>query len=204
MNFHEFVTAVILGAIGANFAFNEKMEVIHLLISLIVFTGTSYLLAKLLVRYRTLRKWTEGTPTVLIEDGKILEENLKKNNLTLDSMNQLLRQKDIFDIGEVKHAFLELNGKITVMKKEEHRQVTLKDLKLKTTANKPVPIELIMDGQILKGNLENNDISHDWLQKELKTLGKTSRDVFYAVKGSDGQLYLDFFKDGIRHPIDIE
>jgi len=204
MNFHEFVTAVILGAIGANFAFNEKIKVIHMLISLIVFTGTSYLLAKLLVRNRTIRKWTEGTPTVLIEDGKILEENLKKNNLTLDSLNQLLRQKDIFDIGEVDHAFLELNGKISVMKKDEHRHVTLKDLKLEAKANKPVPIELIMDGQILVGNLENNDISRDWLQKELKALGKTSRDVFYAVKGSNGQLYLDFFKDGIRHPIDIE
>ncbi|MFF2888863.1 DUF421 domain-containing protein [Paenibacillus sp. NPDC057967] len=204
MNFHEFVTAVILGAIGANFAFNEKIEVTHLLISLIVFTGTSYVLAKLLIRNRKLRKWTEGTPTVLIEDGKILEENLKKNNLTLDSMNQLLRQKDIFDIGEVGHAFLELNGRLSVMKKDMHRNVTLKDLQLKASAHKPVPIELIMDGQILVGNLENNHISSDWLHKELKVIGKTVQEVFYAVKGSNGQLYVDFFKDGIKHPVDIE
>ncbi|REK75832.1 DUF421 domain-containing protein [Paenibacillus paeoniae] len=204
MNFHEFVTAVIMGAIGANFAFNENIQVTHLLISLVVFTGTSYLLAKLLIRNRKIRKWTEGTPTVLIEGGKILEENLKKNNLTLDSMNQLLRQKDIFNIEEVEHVLLELNGKVSVMKKDEHRNVTLKDLKLKADSYKPVPIELIMDGQMMIGNLENNQISRDWLQKELRNLGKTVQDVFYAVKGSDGKLYVDFFKDGIKHPVDIE
>lgn len=62
--------------------------------------------------------WVEGTPTVLIESGKILEDNLKKNNLTMDSLNQLLRQKDIFDLNEVEHVLLEINGKISVMKKK--------------------------------------------------------------------------------------
>lgn len=78
MNFHEFVTAVILGAMAANFAFNEKIEVVHLLIALSVFTITSYVLAKLFLKFRNFKMWTEGTPTVLIEGGFILEDNLKK------------------------------------------------------------------------------------------------------------------------------
>ncbi|WP_308860328.1 DUF421 domain-containing protein [Paenibacillus radicibacter] len=78
MNFHEFVTAVILGAIGANFAFNEKIEVVHLLIALSVFTITSYILSKLFLKFRKFKMWTEGTPTVLIEGGLILEDNMKK------------------------------------------------------------------------------------------------------------------------------
>lgn len=67
MNFHEFVTAVILGAMAANFAFNEKIQVIHLLIALSVFTITSFALSKLFLKYRNFKMWTEGTPTVLIE-----------------------------------------------------------------------------------------------------------------------------------------
>nr|WP_310336696.1 YetF domain-containing protein [Paenibacillus sp. 2003] len=117
MNFHEFVTAVIMGAIAANLAFNEKIEVTHLIISLIVFTGTSYLLSKLNLKSRKIRLLAEGSPTVLIEGGKILENNLTKNKLTLDSLNQMLRQKDIFNMEEVEYALLEVNGQVSVMKK---------------------------------------------------------------------------------------
>ncbi|MEI7024122.1 DUF421 domain-containing protein [Paenibacillus sp. y28] len=204
MNFHEFITAVILGAIAANFAFNDKMQVIHLIISLVVFTFTSYLLSKLLVRYRKMRIWTEGTPSILIENGKILEGNLKKNNLTLDTLNQLLRQKDIFDITEVEFAIMEINGKLSVMKKEQHRNVTLKDLNLQGNGKPQFPVELIMEGKILYSNLEASQIPRNWLQKELQSRKKKAEDVFYAVRGSNGQLYLDLHDDAIRHPVDIE
>lgn len=128
MNFHEFVTAVILGAIAANFAFNEKIEVAHLLIALSVFTITSYILSKLFLKFRKFKMWTEGTPTVLIEGGLILEDNMKKNNMTMDSLNEQLRQKEIFNIEDVEYALLEINGKLSVQKKKELQAVTLKDL----------------------------------------------------------------------------
>lgn len=204
MNFHEFVTAVILGAIAANFAFNEKMEVIHLLISLAVFTFTSYFLSKIVVKNRKLRMWAEGTPSVVIEGGKILEENLRKNKLTLDTINQMLRQKDIFDISEVEYGVLEINGKISVMKKKEHQNVTLKDMKKGLKGNQQFPIELIMDGQLLENNLKINDLSPEWIIEKLKVRNKEIADVFYAVKGTDGQLYIDLYRDKIQHPVDVE
>jgi len=204
MNFHEFVTAVILGAIAANFAFNQKIEVIHLLISLAVFTGTSFILSKIILRSRKFRMWTEGTPTVLIEGGKILEENLKKNNLTIDTLNQMFRQKDIFDIDEVEYALLEINGQVSVLKKKEHQPTTLKDLNKEKRSPQSFPIEFIIDGQLLHGNFDSNQISQDWFLSLLKSQGKTVEDVFYAVKGSTGQLYFDYYKDKIRHPIDVE
>ncbi|MCM3256460.1 DUF421 domain-containing protein [Paenibacillus lautus] len=204
MNFHEFVTAVILGAIAANFAFNEKMEVIHLLISLAVFTFTSYFLSKIVVKNRKFRMWAEGTPSVVIEGGKILEENLRKNKLTLDTINQMLRQKDIFDISEVEYGVLEINGKISVMKKKEYQNVTLKDMKKGLKGNQQFPIELIMDGQLLENNLKINGLSPEWIKEKLKVRNKEIADVFYAVKGTDGQLYIDLYRDKIQHPVDVE
>src|SRR5690554_6208083 len=68
------------------------------------------------LKSRKLRKWISGAPTVLIEAGKVLEENMKKNKYTLDSLNEMLREKDIFDIEEVDYALLESNGKLSVMK----------------------------------------------------------------------------------------
>ncbi|WP_311079741.1 DUF421 domain-containing protein [Paenibacillus polymyxa] len=204
MNFHEFVTAVILGAMAANFAFNQKIEVIHLLIALSVFTITSYILAKLFLKFRNFKMWTEGTPTVLIEGGFILEDNLKKNNMTLDSLNQQLREKDIFNIEEVEYALLEINGKLSAQKKKELQAVTLKDLQLNAGNATQFPIELIIDGQLLHGNLNSNHIPESWLLSQLKARDKKLEDVFYAVKGSNGQLYVDEYKDKIQHPIDVE
>ncbi|UNK19064.1 DUF421 domain-containing protein [Paenibacillus sp. N3/727] len=204
MNFHEFVTAIIMGAIAANLAFNDKMKVVYLIISLVVFTATSFILTKTVLKSRKLRMWVEGTPTVLIEGGKILEDNLKKNNLTMDSLNQMLRQKDIFDLNEVEYVLLEVNGKISVMKKREYKSTILKDLKKGISSAQQFPIELIMDGQVLHGNFDANHISREWLTAQLKLRGKREQDVFYAVKGSNGQLYIDFYNDKIKHPIDVE
>lgn len=204
MNFHEFVTAVILGAIAANLAFNEKIEVVHLLIAMSVFTVTSYILSKLFLKYRKFKMWTEGTPTVLIEGGYILEENMKKNNMTLDSLNEQLRQKEIFDIQDVDYALLEINGKLSVQKKKELRAATLKDLQLQAGPATQYPIELVIDGQVLHGNFKSNHIPESWLLSQLQARGKKIENVFYAVKGSNGQLYVDEYKDNIKHPIDLE
>ncbi|WP_020617888.1 DUF421 domain-containing protein [Paenibacillus daejeonensis] len=204
MNFHEFVTAVILGAIAANLAFNEKIQVSHLLISFAVFTATSFVLSKLILKSRRLRLWTEGTPTVLVENGKVLEGNLGKNNLTIDSLNQMLRQKDIFDLDEVKYALLENNGQLSVEKKKEYQTTTLKDFNKGKQDERQFPIELIIDGQLLQGNFDANQISQAWLMKQLESRKTTVQDVFYAVKGSNGQLYLDYYIDQIRNPIDVE
>lgn len=204
MNFHEFVTAVILGAIAANLAFNEKIEVSHLLISFAVFTTTSFVLSKLILKSRRLRLWTEGSPTMLIENGKVLEKNLGKNNLTIDTLNQMLRQKDIFDIDEVRYALLENNGQLSVEKKKEHQTTTLKDFNKGKQDHRQFPVELIIDGKLLQGNFDANQISETWFMNQLESRKATVQDIFYAVKGSNGQLYIDYYKDQLRHPVDVE
>lgn len=148
--------------------------------------------------------WTEGTPTVLIEGGVILEENMKKNNMTMDSLNEQLRQKEIFNIEDVEYALLEINGKLSVQKKKELQAVTLKDLQLNAGKATQFPIELVIDGQLLNDTLKNNHIPESWLLSQLKARGKKLEDVFYAVKSSNGQLYVDDYKDNIQHPIDVE
>jgi uncharacterized membrane protein YcaP (DUF421 family) len=116
MTFHDFVTGITIGAIAANLAFNEKIEVWYLILSLIVVTITSYTLSVIAIKSRKLRKWISGSPTVMIEHGKILEDNMKKVRYTMDSLNQSLREKDIFNIEEVEYALLEDNGRLSVLK----------------------------------------------------------------------------------------
>lgn len=203
MTFHDFATAITMGAIAANLAFNEKVPVKYLILCLFILSLTSVGLSWLSLKSTTARKWIAGSPTVVIEHGKILDDNLRKLKFTLDSLNQSLRQKDIFDISEVDYAILETNGRLSVKKKEEYLNVTRKDLKLRSSKS-TFPVELIMDGKILEKNVSENGISKDWLLSHIRKKGKKIEDVFYGVKSSNGKLYLDFYHDGIAAPVDKE
>lgn len=145
MTFFDFVTGISLGAIAANLAFNLKVEFWHTFNSLLVFAATAYIISVISIRSRKARKWFTGSPTILIEGGKILEKNMKHVKYSLDSLMQSLREKDIFDLEEVEYVSLENNGKISVMKKAPYRNVTRKDMKMKQSSEENFPIELILN-----------------------------------------------------------
>jgi uncharacterized membrane protein YcaP (DUF421 family) len=205
MTYYDFVSSITLGAITGNIAFNTALGSWNLTVALLTFGGIAYIVALLTMKSRKLRKWFSGKPTIVIESGKILENNLKKLKFSIDTLNQELREKDIFDIEEVEHAVLELNGKLSVLKKHEHRQITQKDLfGLSGVQSKKsqFPIELIMDGEVVSDNLKHDGLSPEWLAKQLNKRGLSVDDVFYAVKGTNGNLFFDLYKDNIKHPVD--
>lgn len=205
MTYHDFTAAIMIGAITANMAFNIQLKFWNIITSLIVFSFITFLITFLSLKNRRARKWFSGEPTVVIENGKILENNLKKLKYTLDSLNQALREKEIFNIEEVEYAILEPDGHLSILKKAPYRNVTLKDLSILTSAPKEnFPVELIMDGKIIEKNLEENNIFKDWLYQELEKRSVTVKDVFYAVKGTNNQLVFDFYADNVNSPTDVQ
>jgi uncharacterized membrane protein YcaP (DUF421 family) len=204
MTYHDFVASITLGAITGNIAFNTHLESWHLILSFLTFSVIVYLVAFLSLKSRKTRKWFSGKPTVVIENGKIMENNLKKIQFSLDTLNQELREKDIFDAEEVEYAILELNGKLSVLKKSDYRPVIRKDLLLTDPSKIQFPTELIMDGKIMTNNLQESGLSLNWLSKQLQERGLTSEEVFYSVRGTNGGLYFDLYQDQILHPIDQE
>ncbi|WP_232696263.1 DUF421 domain-containing protein [Brevibacillus daliensis] len=204
LTYHDFVVTITLGALTANLSFNKQVSVWQMITALLTFSIIAYILMYLALKNRTLRKWFSGQPTVIIQDGKILESNMRKLKLTLDTLNQELREKDVFNLEEVQYAILELNGKLSVLRKPEYLPVTRKDLKLKPIKKQLFPIELIMDGQVIGDNLTANGVTREWLLSQVKKRGLTIEKINYAVKSSNGTLYIDQYEDRIKHSIDRE
>lgn len=204
MTYRDFVAAITLGALTANITFNLKMNIWLLLTALLTFSGIAYLLMVLAIKSRLFRKWISGRPTMLIQEGKILEENMRKLKITLDTLNQELRERNIFNIEEVQYAVLEQNGKISVLRKPEFLPVIHKDLNIQSQSPQTFPIELIMDGEIITTNLQQNNLKKDWLMSQLKTRNLSLEKISYAVISSNGQLFFDRYDDKIKHPIDQE
>ncbi|KHE71497.1 DUF421 domain-containing protein, partial [Halobacillus sp. BBL2006] len=151
---------------------------------------------------RRLRFWFSGHPTVVIEGGKILEGNMKKIKFSLDDLNQHLRELGVFDIFEVDYALVEVSGELSVRKKSQFQPPTKHDLQLYSSPG-TLPIEIIMDGTIIKKNLTAR-YHENWIHSECKKRNLKIENVYYAVVNSNGTLFIDTYNDHIHNPVDIE
>lgn len=135
-----------------------------------------------------VRKFLCGKPVILIENGKISPENLRKTRVTLDELTMHLREKDIFDLSTVKFAILETNGQISTLLHGKDQPPTAKDLGTKVTENQ-LPITLISDGKLMDENLSLAQKDLSWLHRELKKRSCTPEDVFLLTIDSGGKIY---------------
>jgi uncharacterized membrane protein YcaP (DUF421 family) len=204
MTFFDFVSAITMGAMTSNIALNTSLSAFHLILSFVMFSLVAFLTAYISLKSQKARKILAGDPTVVIQNGKILEHNMRKMRFTLDYLSEELRERNIFRIEEVLFAILEINGTLTVLKKPQYRSVTKKDLWIAANYEKRLSIELIMDGKVMNNNLQENNITLNWLQTELYKQSLKIEDVVYAVLGPNGELYIDTYNDHLQSPVDLE
>lgn len=195
MTTFDFIASISIGTIAANLAFNTPIKAYNFFMAYAIFIVVTVIIAIISLKNRQARKFFAGTPTVIIRDGHLLEENMRKIRYTLDYLNQQLREKDIFNIDEVYQAMIETNGTLTVLKKPEYRSVTRQDLMIPVKQEKNLPIELIMDGTLMEESLIQNNINFEWIQKELERRKLDIQDVMYAVLSPNGKIYMDSYKD---------
>mgnify|MGYP002338725650 CR=1 FL=1 len=190
ITFFNFVIGVTIGTVGGGYIVNRAKGG-AVLLSPIVLVLCTLALSYLVLKSLKFRKLILGEPIVIIQNGKILEENMYKARYTLDSLRMQLREKDVFDIKEVEFAILEPDGELSVLKKSYYDSITRQDLGLDPDY-KGLETEIIKDGQVLEQNLIQNNLDFNWLYNELNKQGieDVSR-VMLATLNTDGSLYVD-------------
>ncbi|MFF2878352.1 DUF421 domain-containing protein [Gottfriedia sp. NPDC057991] len=204
MTYHDYITSITIGSIAGNLTFNTSIRFSNYLTALIILCTFLFLATLVSLKNKKARAIFNGEPTVVIQDGKILEKNIEKLRISMDSFNQALRRRDIFDIDEVEFAIFEPDGHLSILKKPLYRFVTREDLGISSPSQSNFPIELIMDGQMVDKNITQNHLTKDWIVTEIERRGLKLADVSYCVRGTNGQLYFDLYKDQIKLPVDIE
>lgn len=137
------------------------------------------------------RKALCGKPVILIENGRILQENLKATRVTLDELSGYLRQKDVLDISTVQYAILETGGSLSVFPYPQEMPVSARDAGV-STAEQSLPVTVISDGRILKENLKKAGKDVAWLDKQLRNRKSTAKETFLLTV--DGQNRVFFIK----------
>ncbi|MCM3341046.1 DUF421 domain-containing protein [Paenibacillus sp. MER TA 81-3] len=194
----EYITGITIGSLAAYVSLDLEDNWFLGLVSLGVWTAVSLGIEFLQLKSKTMRNIIDGKATVLIKDGKILEDNLKKERITSDELLELLRKKNVFRAADVEFAIMETSGEVNVMPKLEHTPLTPSHLGVKVAPEKE-PLALIIDGQVLEQPLIALGRDETWLEEELAKLGVTdTKDVFLAQIDSYGKLYVDLMNDQIK------
>jgi uncharacterized membrane protein YcaP (DUF421 family) len=200
LTFFEYVTGITLGDLAGMISTDVERNFLNGIIALSVWGFVPFFLEMLNLKSKTLRTWFEGKPTIIMKDGHILEDNLKKERYTANELLERLRIKNVFTTADVEFAMLETNGDLSVLLKKENQPLTAKHLGMKLTNEKQTET-VIMDGEIQDEPLATAGKSKGWLHTELDKLGVTKENVFLGQADSYGELTVDLYDDKIKVPV---
>ena len=180
LDFFDYVSGITIGSIGAELA-TEIEKPYKPLIALVIYGIVSTVLNLAAHKIPRTRKYINGTPTILMNDGKLYRENLKQAKLDLSEFMLLCREQGYFDLDEMQTAIFEHNGKLSILPKGANRPITAEDLNISAKVTH-IGTEVVMDGRIMGENLTRMGRDEIWLTKQLKAQGyKDAKDIFLAV-----------------------
>lgn len=204
LNVFDFVAAITVGSLAAAMSVDIDTRVVFAAIALIVWAVLTFAMDLVVAKSLPARKIIDGEPIVVIQNGKILENNMRRIRFNLDELMQQLRVKKVYDPAQVEFAVLEPDGRFSVLLKTQYQPVTPSILNLPTQYQGMVTA-LIKDGRIMEQNLAQNHLNKEWLLETLKKRGidKVS-DVFYAALDAQGNLFVDRRDDDLNYVQEVE
>ena len=189
LDFFDYINGITIGSVAAELATDLEAPW-KPLIALMVYGGVSVGLSLLTNKFPRTRKYVNGTPTILMDGGKLYRKNLKKAKLDLSEFLLLCREAGYFDLNEIQTAIFEYNGKLTVLPVSTKRPVAPEDLNLQPSPA-GIHTEVIMDGRVLEENLKRMGLDRKWLDKQLKAQGyHDAKEIFLGVCDQNKMLVL--------------
>lgn len=190
MTFFDFAIGIMMGTIAANYAVLLRESSVSLATALITVCILAVIVGYLSTKSFTIRKIVNSEPVVVIDKGRVIEDNLKRVRLTMNGLSSLLREKNTFSIADVEFAVMENDGKLSVLKKSGKEPLTPSDLNM-NTQYKGLTRDIIMDGKILDENLKYSNLNEEMVLNSLRCQGiEDAGEVFYAGLDSSGNLYI--------------
>lgn len=186
----DYLIIITLGAVaGADIA-DPNIKHLPTAVAIIAIAIFQRIIANWKITNRKVGRLLTFEPTVVIQNGKFLEKNLKKIRYSIDNILQMLREKNVFDITEVETAIIEANGALSVLKKPQKNFVTLDDMKIvKTTSAIAFPV--IVEGSIYSDILRDFKLNQAWLREQLSYQGVNDlKEVFFASINRDLELHV--------------
>lgn len=184
----EFVVTMLLANLATIPMEEPDRSILHGIVPIGLVIAAEMLMALLMFRSIRVRRLLCGKPVILIENGRILEKNLRQTHVNLDELTMHLREQEIFDLTEVKFAILETNGQLSTLLYAKDRPASAKDAGIKATETE-LPVTLISDGNLMQDNLKIAKRDAAWVTKELQKRNCKLTEVLLMTLDSAGKVY---------------
>lgn len=195
LTFIDYIVGISIGSIAAEMATDLQQPFYHYLISMGVFFLLDIIITVLGRKGSFLKKFTNGTPLIIISDGKINYNKLKKSKITVDEFCGMARDKGYFHLEDIAFAVFETSGKLSILPKGSQKPVVAEDIKLE--AERPqLDQYYVVDGKISKESLEFSQKDEKWLFNGLKIQGKEQLDnILLAYFDEKEQNFIVHYKE---------
>ena len=139
LTFFHYITGIAFGSIAAEIAGQTDVKFMDGITALIWWAVLTLLASYISLKSSKLRIVLDDQPTIVVKEGAIMENAMKKEKLHVNDLMMMLREQSIFTLQDVHYAILETNGQLSVMKKITQQGATKQDVKASTTAPKYLP-----------------------------------------------------------------
>lgn len=190
----EFVVTMLVANLAAVPMQESGIPLLAGLVPILVVLSLELLLSVLSYRSIRFRRLVCGKPVILMENGKLLQENMKKTRITTDELSEYLRLQGVVDLSQVKFAILETNGSVSALLDPRFEPASAKAAGVRV-GELQLPIVVISGGQLLPENLPLLGKTEAWVRECLRPYGCEVSDVFLLTCTPGGKLYLS-----IREP----
>ena len=170
LSLFDYVIGISIGNFAAEMTINLESHEINGIWAVVLFGLFAYIISYLTMKSILLRRFFIGTPTIIIQNGKILEKNLRKVKFDINDMLEEIRGQGYFDLSQVEYAVMEANGQLSILPYPEYRPLTPKDMNIKV-GKEGLCSNVIIDKKIMQNNLKNINKDEKWLRHELKVKG---------------------------------
>ena len=177
MEASEFVVTMLVANLASIPMQDSAIPIYSGLVPILTVLGVELVLSCLIMKSVVIRRFFCGKPVILIEGGKIIQENLRRTRVTLDELTGHLREKDVLDIGAVQYAILETDGNLSVFPFPKERPASAKEAGIEAKPQS-LPVTVIEDGYFSAENLALTGKDEGWLEKILAQHQATRQETF--------------------------
>ncbi|MFC4601531.1 DUF421 domain-containing protein [Cohnella hongkongensis] len=197
LSLFEYITGISIGNLAAYLSLDTDTKWYIGIVALSVWVIVSYGIEIIQLKSKRTRDFLDGTSTVFMKNGKILEDNLREERVSSDELMEMLRKNNVFDVSKVDFAIMDASGELNVQLKKEYQPLTPSDVGLSVSPEK-YNMAVIMDGKIMEDSLKKIGLNRAWLEHKLQQLGISMEKIYFAQVNSQNKLYIDPYEDSFN------
>ncbi len=189
LSLFDYVIGISIGNFIAEMVLNSEVKYSDGILAMFVFGVVSYIVSYITMKSINIRRLIIGVPTIIVENGKIIEEALRKTNIDINDFLEQCRIQGYFNIDDISYAIMEASGDISILPKGKATPVTRSDMKIKSK-KETLTANLIIDGKFLSKNIKDCNLTINKVKDEIRKQGYDSENEILLGIYSDNKIIL--------------